>query len=98
MGKQEVDSLWKQVQENHRKLETCMKHDFSIDITPQRPYNKRWMCSHCHGEVDTSAKSWYEQGLRDANLHQVSMFEGVNNEENQAKAPCEADGDKLSKP
>ena len=50
--------------ENFKRIQDCPgPHDFSIDLTPDRPLLKRWCCTRCRGEVDTAGKRWYELGL-----------------------------------
>jgi len=60
-----VDSrkIWEQVQANHRKLDSCKYHEFVTDITPQKPYDKKWQCKNCLGEVGDIYKRWYEKGI-----------------------------------
>lgn len=69
MNKQVMNEIWLQVKENHRKLETCQKHDFSIDLTPERPIGKMYQCTQCGGSVDAIEKKWYEKGLAHAENH-----------------------------
>lgn len=57
-------SLWASVQANHDKLDGCKNHVFSIDLTPEKRFGKRWRCIYCGGEVDTVSKTWYELGRR----------------------------------
>lgn len=57
---------YEQIQQNQWKLRDCQLHDFSIDITPAQTYGKRYMCSHCDGEVGFQEKAWYEKGLKHA--------------------------------
>lgn len=55
--------IFEQVKENHEKLKSCNRHDFSKDLTPDKKVNKEWECTNCGGSVDSSAKTWYERGL-----------------------------------
>ncbi|WP_156940159.1 hypothetical protein [Caldanaerobius polysaccharolyticus] len=45
-----------QVKENQNKLNSCIKHDFSIDITPEKKLDKRYRCINCNGEVSSIEK------------------------------------------
>jgi DNA-directed RNA polymerase subunit RPC12/RpoP len=58
--------LMKQIKENHKKLEGCGQHNFSIDATPDKKFSKRYKCINCGGEVSYSDKHWYEKGLEQA--------------------------------
>ncbi len=60
----DAKKIFEEVKENHRKLDSCSLHDFSIDITPSKPYMKKFRCTNCSGEVDLTTKSWYEKGLQ----------------------------------
>lgn len=64
LGKEKVNEIWEKVKANHRLLDACSKHDFSIDVTEGQTLNKRWKCVHCGGIVDTIAKGWYEKGVQ----------------------------------
>jgi predicted SprT family Zn-dependent metalloprotease len=55
--------LMKEVKENHAKLESCSKHDFSIAISPVNKFGKMYRCANCDGEVDSTTKYWYDKGL-----------------------------------
>jgi len=66
MDKHTMDDLWLQVRKNHQKLDSCQRHDFSIDMNPEKPVGKKYQCTRCGGEVDLSAKHWYEKGLAHA--------------------------------
>lgn len=52
-----------EVRNNRKKLDGCIRHDFSIDLTPDKPFFKKYECTQCHGQVDSINKSWYEKGL-----------------------------------
>lgn len=60
-----IDSkqIWEEVKENHKKLDSCNKHDFSIDVTPAIKFGKKYKCSSCGGVVDGITKLWYEKGV-----------------------------------
>lgn len=62
----DVKELMREIKENHRKLESCGKHDFSIDATPDKKFGKMYWCTNCDGEVDAARKLWYEKGLEEA--------------------------------
>jgi hypothetical protein len=65
-GMIDAKKLWAQVQENIRKLEGCTgPHDFSVELEPRRSLLKRWQCTRCGGSCDSTAKYWYERGLKD---------------------------------
>lgn len=66
MNRDEAKALWQQVRENHKKLASCKLHDFSIDLTPGKPWGNRYQCVNCGGEVDDTRKEWYEKGLKHA--------------------------------
>lgn len=51
-----------QVKRNHATLAACARHDFEA-IEPGR-LATRHRCKHCSGEVDGSARRWYELGLQ----------------------------------
>ena len=55
--------IMKQIKENHKKLDECIQHEFSIDVTPDKKYAKRYRCVNCGGDVDANEKHWYEKGL-----------------------------------
>lgn len=57
------NEIMSEVVENMRKLDSCSKHNFTIDLHPDRKIGKRWSCENCGGEVDHSAVIWYEKGL-----------------------------------
>jgi len=61
-----VRAIWDRVVANRKRLDACASHDFSIDATPGQTLAKQWRCVHCGGEVDHSAKFWYEEGRRHA--------------------------------
>lgn len=71
MDKKTIDEIWLQVKENHRKLDGCRIHDFSIDLNPERPMGKKYQCTRCGGWVDVTGKTWYEKGLQ----HQAAAQE-----------------------
>lgn len=59
----EVSVIYKNVMDNQKKLESCKRHDFSIDTVPHTTINKTWKCTQCEGNVNSSAKMWYELGF-----------------------------------
>lgn len=67
------NELWKQVKENSKTLEACPGHNFSIDVTPEKPIGKRWKCENCGGEVDSPAKAWYEKGRKHERAKEVEQ-------------------------
>ena len=58
----EVDALFQQVKENHRRLADCSGHTFT-DTTPDKPIGKKYRCSHCLGEIDSQAYYWFTKGV-----------------------------------
>jgi hypothetical protein len=58
--------LMKQIKDNHRKLDGCSFHEFNIDVTLDKKFDKRYRCVRCGGEVSTMAKHWYEKGIAQA--------------------------------
>jgi hypothetical protein len=38
----DVKDLMRDIKENHRKLDRCSKHDFSIDATPDKKFSKMY--------------------------------------------------------
>jgi hypothetical protein len=63
----DVDKILLEVRANLRLLDSCvLPHAFDIDMTPGKKIGGRSKCSKCGGEVESLAKRWYEQGLRDA--------------------------------
>lgn len=63
----EMGDLAQEVKKNHEELNACSHHDFSIDLTPNQGYSKKWKCTACGGEVDARAKYWYEMGVNHQN-------------------------------
>lgn len=59
----ELKEIMEEVKENHRKLDSCSRHLFNEDLTPERRLNKQWKCSNCGGYINSSEKLWYEKGL-----------------------------------
>jgi len=64
-GREQAEKIMAEVRENNKKLDSCMLHDFSIDLMPERPIamGNKWQCSKCGGKVDHDRKRWYELGL-----------------------------------
>jgi hypothetical protein len=63
LSKDEVKNIWLKIKENSKKLEACPKHDFSIDLEPNKKFNKKYQCTCCGGTVYDQAKYWYEKGF-----------------------------------
>lgn len=63
VNKSEQIRIMEQVKQNHKLLNSCNLHDFSIDTTPDRTFGKKFKCSNCGGVVDATEKRWYELGL-----------------------------------
>lgn len=69
-----METTFKYCKKNRELLNSCDCHNFSIRLegTPGVFSSHRWECSKCGGEVDESAKTWYELGL----LHGQNMKKG----------------------
>jgi DNA-directed RNA polymerase subunit M/transcription elongation factor TFIIS len=74
ISKDGMKKIWDNVKENHKKLDSCNLHDFSIDLNPEKKIGKRWQCQKCSGKVDAAVKEWYESGVRDAIKNVKSHF------------------------
>jgi hypothetical protein len=60
----EARELLAKVRANRLRLEACTLHRF--EVTPESSgmvMGKRYVCLHCHGEVDGHAHYWYAMGL-----------------------------------
>jgi hypothetical protein len=64
LSKGTMEEIWLQVKANHKKLESCSGHDFSLPERKTRQLVMTWRCSRCGGIVESSAKRWYELGLK----------------------------------
>ena len=53
-----------EVKENHRKLDSCICHNFGIDMMSDRIIGKKYKCTQCGGVIDAINKIWYERGLK----------------------------------
>ncbi|MDO9252612.1 MAG: hypothetical protein Q7U48_13815 [Hydrogenophaga sp.] len=62
MPRQELLSLWDEVQRNHTRLRTCQRHDFG-PLTPGAKPSTRYECRNCGGWADSTAIYWYQIGL-----------------------------------
>lgn len=57
--------LWEKAQANRAVLDACPRHAFERDVGPNGPrLGDKWRCVACGGTADSSAVSWYEQGLK----------------------------------
>jgi len=56
-----MTTLWEEVKENGRKLNSCARHDFA-KIEPIVTMNQKYQCIHCLGTIDGIAHSWYSKG------------------------------------
>lgn len=55
---------------NRALLDQCPGiHNFSIELSGKIPSQTRWECSICGGEIDSTAKFWYEKGVKHGQLH-----------------------------
>lgn len=72
--REDMNKILAEIKANSAKLDGCIVHDFSICLdrrtkqpiaepTPQQTFGGRWRCKNCGGEVDASAKRWYNLGL-----------------------------------
>lgn len=75
LKRKDMDEIFQQVKANHKLLESCPRHDFSIalDHFTKKPLEvattfSDWRCSNCGGWVDGAAKRWYERGLAHAKV------------------------------
>ena len=59
----ETPNIWDRVDENIRILESCDRHNFSVQLDHPNIFRMRWKCDRCGGVVDRMAKFWYERGL-----------------------------------
>ncbi|HEY9610580.1 hypothetical protein [Allocoleopsis sp.] len=59
----DIQQTWARVKQNGAILDGCGRHDFSIDLRPEKVAGKRWKCANCGGEVNSENKYWYELGL-----------------------------------
>lgn len=60
------DNLIQEILRNESILNSCSKHSFTVDLTPDLSTGKRWQCTNCKGNVDTLTKFWYEKGIADS--------------------------------
>lgn len=60
--KEEMSETWRRAAANIAALNECDGHVFE-DTKTSNVLDKRWRCTKCHGEVRTSEKKFYEQGL-----------------------------------
>lgn len=68
----QVLEIFNNVKQNHKRLEECTKpHDFQ-PITGARKYK----CTKCNGEIDTTHYYWYYQGLCDR--HKQDLEKEIN--------------------
>lgn len=73
MTKDDARHILEQVKENHKKLDSCTCHDFSVDLTPDQKMLKKYQCVNCKGEVDSIAKYWYEKGQVNTRKPQIQI-------------------------
>lgn len=59
----DLDLLWEEVKENHKKLNSCNFHEFE-DITPEKKLDKKYRCKNCGGELFQTQVSYYNLGLK----------------------------------
>lgn len=67
----ELTELWKESLENARKIRACHGHIFVTKAT-------RFLCKNCGGDVDSSARIFYEQGLAHAAMVSFDTTPGTN--------------------
>lgn len=63
MDKSEAMKLLADMRANNRMLDGCKLHDFSEDMTPDKPMSKTWKCRNCGGTISSIGKYWYEKGI-----------------------------------
>ena len=59
-----MDQIWEQVKANHKLLNTCAGHDFSVEHEKRCTLTTKWKCARCGGVISHSDKHWYELGLK----------------------------------
>lgn len=60
----DVRETWEKVKQNRAQLDACDRHNFNIDLHPEKTTGKRWRCANCGGEVNSENKHWYELGIQ----------------------------------
>jgi transposase-like protein len=64
--REEASQILKEVKANQARLNACEgPHDFQ-PMGPTDKLRQRYRCSKCQGEVESLARTWYEDGLRHA--------------------------------
>lgn len=58
----DAKKLWDDCVARGRALDACSRHVF-VDATPERTLNKKWRCTACGGEIGTTERRMYDQGL-----------------------------------
>jgi len=58
LQKTEIKNIMLEVIENNKKLNSCDKHKFDIEI------KRKWLCICCGGTINSTAKLWYEKGIK----------------------------------
>lgn len=61
LSREAMDEIIVEVKANQAKLASCRRHFF--EPMGKRAFADRYRCSRCKGEVDSSARHWYELGL-----------------------------------
>lgn len=70
MNQIDFQAMLKQVKENIKRLAECPgPHQFVVTPeTATRTFGRRYRCSVCSGEVDSTDKSWYDRGFAHGRL------------------------------
>jgi predicted SprT family Zn-dependent metalloprotease len=61
----DAHAILAQVKRNQALLDSCQQHAFT-PTQMQHGFVRRYMCSHCQGEVDSHGFHWYSKGLAHA--------------------------------
>lgn len=63
----EIIAIAHQIEENQRKLDSCLYHEFNPSKPPavlRSLSHQKYICRHCGGEVDYARYHWHELGRR----------------------------------
>lgn len=61
LTRDDVKSIWADVQANGRALNACTGHSFE-PVLPLQTIRQKYRCTVCSGTIDAIAHSWYEKG------------------------------------
>jgi hypothetical protein len=57
-----INGILQEVKENIARLDSCPGPHIFVDINPPRTLVKNYLCTKCHGTVDSHAYRWYSKG------------------------------------